>query len=96
MSDRKPAITATTGLAGVGIGAFAIVCCAGSVAVLGAVGGITVGGLIGGLAGLAIIAGSAIAFVVIRRRRSCDPSAKSTGDAVPGADTAASGVPAQR
>jgi hypothetical protein len=75
MSERKPATTATTGLAGLGIAAFAVVCCAGPAVILGVVGGITLGAVMGGLAGVAVIAASVLAFIALRRRR--EPSSGS-------------------
>lgn len=75
MSERNSTSSPATGLAGLGFAALAfIACCAGPAAILGVVGGITLGAAIGGLAGLAVIAAGIAAFVLIRRRRSCEPT----------------------
>jgi hypothetical protein len=61
-------------LAAVGVGALAVICCAGVPAVLALLGGVTVVGVLGGGVALAVLAGSAGAFVVrARRRRGCAP-----------------------
>lgn len=74
MSERNPTSSAATGLAGLGVAAFAIACCAGPAAILGVVGGITLGAAIGGVAGLLVIAAGIVAFLLIRRRHSCEPA----------------------
>lgn len=60
-------------LGALGIGAFAVVCCAGLPAVLALVGGVTVVGLLGGglVAAVALVACVAMLVVRARRRRDC-------------------------
>jgi membrane protein implicated in regulation of membrane protease activity len=61
---------AKTGLAAVGIAAFAVACCAGAPLLVGLVGGIAVASLLG--VGAAIVGAAALAGVVllvVRRRR---------------------------
>lgn len=69
-------------LATAGLGAVAVICCAGLPAVLALLGGVTVVGLLGGGVVLALLAGCAGAFVArARRRRACavPPSRPRTG-----------------
>lgn len=85
---------AAVGFAGLGIAAFAVACCAGPAVIVGAVGGITLGAVIGGLAGLAVIAASVLAFVLLRRRRrSCEPSARDASGEPAETETATAAVP---
>jgi hypothetical protein len=90
VSEREHTSSAATGLAGLGVVAFAVACCAGPALILGAVGGITLGVAIGGLAGLAVIVGSVASLALVRRRRSCGPS---VGGVPPQTETAASAAP---
>jgi hypothetical protein len=62
-------------LAPLGVGALAVICCAGLPAVLALLSGVAVVGLLGGGVALALLAGCAGAFVVReRRRRACAPA----------------------
>jgi hypothetical protein len=75
MPESDPGGGATAGIAGIGVAAVAILCCAGPAAILGLAGGITLGAAIGGLAGLALIVAAIAAFLLIRRRRACESGA---------------------
>jgi hypothetical protein len=61
-------------LAALGVGTLAVICCARLPALLALLGGVTVVGLLGGGVALAVLAGSAGAFVLrARGRRACAP-----------------------
>lgn len=98
MSEPDSPSGAAAGLAGLGMAvagvAGLVACCAGPAVIVGAVGGITLGAVIGGLAGLAVIAASVLAFVLLRRRRrSCEPSAPDASGELAETETATAAVP---
>lgn len=70
MNDKPTGLQGTprTGLAALGIGAFAVVCCAALPLVAGVLGGVALGSVLGvGAGGLAVVV--VIASVVLRARR---------------------------
>lgn len=62
---------ARTGLAGLGVTAFAVACCAALPLAAGALGGLALGAWLGIGAGLVALAVATLALVVARRRRRC-------------------------
>jgi len=63
---------AKTGLAAVGIGVLAVLCCAGAPLIVGVVGGVALGSVLGLAAGvIAIVAATVLVVVRTRRRRAC-------------------------
>gem|GEM_PF-2573694 len=70
MNDKPKGLQGTprTGLAALGIGAFAVVCCAGLPLLAGVLGGVALGSVLG--VGMGVLAvGVVIALVVVRARR---------------------------
>jgi len=63
---------ARTGLAAVGLGVFAVACCAGAPLIAGVLGGIALGSVLGIAAGIVAIIGlTALGVIRTRRRRAC-------------------------
>lgn len=74
MNDKPKGSQGTprTGLAAMGIGAFAVVCCAGLPLVAGVLGGVVLGSVLGVGAGvLAVVVVIALVVVRARRQRAC-------------------------
>lgn len=61
-----------TGLAALGVGAFAVACCAGAPLLVGVLGGVALGSVLGIAAGVVAVIGlTALVVVRTRRRRAC-------------------------
>lgn len=74
MNDKPQGSQGTpgTGLAALGIGAFAVVCCAGLPLVAGVLGGVALGSVLGVGAGvLAVVVVIALVVLRARRQRAC-------------------------
>ena len=70
-SDGSP----RTGLAALGVGVLAVVCCAAAPLLVGVVGGVALGSLLGVAAGIIAVVGlTAMVVVRKRRRRACAAS----------------------
>jgi Flp pilus assembly protein TadB len=69
---KSPATGAKSGLAAVGIGIFAVACCAGGPLIVAVAGGIALGSVLGVAAGVVALVGlSALVVARARRRRAC-------------------------
>jgi len=74
MNDKRSPSdgAAKTGLAAVGLGVFAVACCAGAPLIAGVLGGIALGGVLGIAAGVVAVIGlTALVIIRTRRRRAC-------------------------
>jgi len=74
MNDKPKGLqgTSRTGLAALGIGAFAVVCCAGLPLVAGVLGGVALGSVLGvGAGALAVIVVIVLVVARARRQRAC-------------------------
>jgi len=71
--DAGPGSTAKSGLAAVGVVAFAVICCAGGPLLAAVAGGLAFGAVLGIGAGvIALVVLVALVVIMARRRRACD------------------------